>query len=50
MTIIEITSMASYAATREANPEAIILYRLDAVCYDLLFPAGHPVGKYVVRC
>ena len=48
--MIEITSMDSYPAAREANPEAIICYRIDARCYDLLFPVGHPVGRYVVRC
>jgi hypothetical protein len=48
--MIEITTMASYDATRAANPDAVIMFRIDADRYDLLFPDGHPVGKFVVRC
>jgi len=50
MSVIEIDSMDDFASTREDNPEAIICMRYDADCYDLFFPVGHPVGRYVVRC
>jgi hypothetical protein len=50
MTIIDIYDIDDLDSARSYNPDAIIRLNISEGCFNLYFPIGHPVGKYVCRC